>query len=167
MSVYSNQEVDDSSPSPAEHVIDPFAQQLPAIRAAQLSAAFASISEQLAHASDIFAGFQAATASSSAQHLVRATNGVQEEARLTPELESLHARLDAIEHAQSMLANDVERIKAQVVESEHARVSTPVPVHGVINEKSSSTTLTGAAPNEKIEELEKKIKELTDTIKLE
>lgn len=165
-----------SSPSPAPTngtddngaATHPFSQDLPAIRASQLSAAFASISEQLAQASDIFAGYQ--SASSSGQNLIRANgNGqshahdvVQEEGRLTPELESLHARLDAIERTQSVLSNDVESIKAQI-ESEHTRVSTPMP----------SATSTAALPtsvaasNEKLEELEKKMKEMADTIKLE
>lgn len=168
-----------SSPSPAPTngtdnngaAIHPFSQDLPAIRASQLSAAFASISEQLAQASDIFAGYQ--SASSSAQNLIggkdngqsEAHDGVQEEGRLTPELESLHARLDAIERTQSVLSNDVESIKAQI-ESEHTRVSTPVP--STSNGASTAALPPAvAASNEKIEELEKKMKEMADTIKLE
>lgn len=168
-----------SSPSPAPTngtdgngaAIHPFSQDLPAIRASQLSAAFASISEQLAQASDIFAGYQ--SASSSTQGLIpgkdngqsEARDGVQEEGRLTPELESLHARLDAIERTQSVLSNDVESIKAQI-ESEHTRVSTPMP--STSNGASTAALPPAvAASNEKIEELEKKMKEMADTIKLE
>ncbi|EIM89641.1 uncharacterized protein STEHIDRAFT_153486 [Stereum hirsutum FP-91666 SS1] len=167
-----------SSPSPAPTngtdsngaAIHPFSQDLPAIRASQLSAAFASISEQLAQASDIFAGYQ--SASSSAQNLIggkdngqsQAHDGVQE-GRLTPELESLHARLDAIERTQSVLSNDVESIKAQI-ESEHTRVSTPMP--STSNGASTAALPPAvAASSEKIEELEKKMKEMADTIKLE
>lgn len=164
-----------SSPSPAPTngtdngaATHPFSQDLPAIRASQLSAAFASISEQLAQASDIFAGYQ--STSSSAQDLIRA-NGhrqhdvVQEEGRLTPELESLHARLDAIERTQSVLSNDVESIKAQI-ESEHTRVSTPMPSASNGN-STAALPPSVAASNGKVEDLEKKMKEMADTIKLE
>lgn len=134
----------------------PFSQELPAIRASQLSAAFATISEQLAQASDIFSGVQ--SSSSSAQNV--------EHGRLTPELESLHARLDAIEQAQSVLSNDIERIKVQVVDSEQTRVSTPVPV---VPAASSSSVLaqSGGVSHERIEELEKKLQQLADIVKLE